>query len=93
MEGSKISLIGWGMRKGGEDMRAREREGRTVSQMVTWESAGQPVQPQYCSSPKDLTMIGLSNVPVGDALASRRLIQQCLSSCFDIREPKLRNLS
>lgn len=36
---------------------------RTVSQIVTCESTGYPVHPAYCSSPKDLTMIGLSNVP------------------------------
>ena len=35
----------------------------TVSQIVTCESAGQPVQPAYCSSPKDRTTIGLSSVP------------------------------
>lgn len=37
---------------------------RTVSQMVTCESTGYPVQPAYCSSPNDLTIIGLSNVPI-----------------------------
>ncbi len=31
--------------------------------MVTWLSAGEPVQPTYCSSPKLLTTIGLSRVP------------------------------
>ena len=31
--------------------------------MVTWESAGEPVHPAYCSSPKDLTMIGSAKVP------------------------------
>ena len=28
-----------------------KRERLTPSQMVTWESAGEPVQPAYCSSP------------------------------------------
>ena len=37
---------------------------QTVSQMVTWESAGYPVQPANCSSPADLTTIGLSSVPI-----------------------------
>jgi len=47
----------------------RRTRGRTVSQMVTWESAGEPVQPAYCSSPKDLTRIGSSRVPVTSVLA------------------------
>ena len=43
----------------------RPENGRelTVNQMVTWESAGEPVHPAYCSSPKDLTMIGSATVP------------------------------
>lgn len=32
--------------------------------MTTWESAGEPVQPAYCSSPADLTGMGFSMVPV-----------------------------
>lgn len=36
----------------------------TVSHLVSWESAGTPVQPTYCSSPADLTIIGSSRVPV-----------------------------
>lgn len=72
----------------GKDIGVRDtRGGRTVSQIVTWESAGQPVQPQYCSSPKDLTMIGLSIVPAVRKLASGFLLR--LTGCFDIRGPKL----
>ncbi len=51
-----------------------------MSQIVTWESAGLPVQPQYCSSPKDLTMIGLSIVPEVRILASGILL--CLGELF-----------
>ena len=32
--------------------------------MTLWESAGAPVQPAYCSTPADLTMMGLARVPV-----------------------------
>lgn len=42
-----------------------EEEKLTVSQITTCESAGQPVQPAYCSSPKERTTMGLSRVPIG----------------------------
>jgi hypothetical protein len=40
-----------------------DKERLTASQIVTWESAGLPVHPQYCSSPIELTTIGSSRVP------------------------------
>lgn len=36
---------------------------RTPSQVTTWESAGTPVQPAYCSSPAERTRTGFSIVP------------------------------
>lgn len=45
--------------------RERCRDGRrTVIQRTVCESAGKPVQPQYCSSPKELTIMGSLRVPV-----------------------------
>ncbi len=42
---------------------AKGRQRLTVSHLTEWESAGQPVQPQYCSSPKELTIMGSLRVP------------------------------
>lgn len=57
-----------------------EREGgHTVSQMTTWESTGKPVQPAYCSSPNDLTIMGLSSVPV--TIISNRTFQNLFQPC------------
>lgn len=43
----------------------REPKGSpTLSQMTLWESAGQPVQPAYCSTPAERTMMGSWRVPV-----------------------------
>lgn len=39
-----------------------------VSQFTTWVSAGEPVQPTYCSSPKERTMMGSCMVPGVDLL-------------------------
>ena len=39
------------------------RMGRTVSHITSWELAGEPVQPAYCSSPAERTGMGLSRVP------------------------------
>lgn len=57
-----------------------------MSQMVTWESAGEPVQPAYCSSPNDLTMIGSAGVPC-QSLASDSHF--CISTmvCSENRKP------
>jgi hypothetical protein len=40
----------------------------TVSQMTLWESAGKPVQPAYCSSPAERTMMGSARVPAQNQL-------------------------
>lgn len=51
----------------------------TVIQRTLCESAGQPVQPTYCSSPAELTTIGSSRVPLCSSdmvlLSSREIPQ------------------
>jgi len=47
-----------------KDCDSEGRGGRTVIQRTLCESAGKPVQPQYCSLPAELTMIGSSGVPI-----------------------------
>ena len=44
--------------------RSKVKGDHTVIQSTPWESAGKPVQPQYCSLPAEFTMIGSSGVPV-----------------------------
>ena len=46
----------------------RGAEKHTVNHVVSCESAGQPVQPTYCSSPPDLTRMGSSRVPARSML-------------------------